>query len=262
MNIETFNEYNEEYIKNAKSISFKSYRLLKSKETGNDIMSSWGVDYTLNFDKNGKLMSVISDRSITTKLALCIYNFDNRLSCVVEYFLDSNHLSSIFKFEYDEDGRLIREIESSDYQIENERTYTYLPKIVQIKEYNTDGEKHNLYEFIYDSKRREIEKKVITLENKDYEEPEELGYWLRLEYDDKENVVREVSYSESEEVEQITENIYNKNGLLMKSIVSDNEGDHVTLHEYVYDKNELWSQVKTIQTDGRITFSERSIEYY
>ena len=48
----------------------------------------------------------------------------------------------------------------------------------------------------------------------------------------------------------------------MRQPLSDNKGDHVTVYEYVYDKNELWSQVKTIQNDGRISFSERSIEYY
>ena len=256
MKIETFNDYMSEYISGAKSIEYIFYQVKISETTSNRILKPYTESYNLYFSLDGLLRQSIhfSKNSFNR-----IYFYkQKKLVQVVVYKIRANELIDSIDYYYNEDG-LIDYVEGDNI----EYNYIYKSGSKSIQEYHNFEEMEYMHHITYDDNNKEIEIKVIRNED-DIEEGDiiDLMYWVKNEYDDLGNLIKEISFNHKGEEDGITVNSYFDNGLLKSSKTSSKEYNYEKTFEYLFNLKEHWIR-KTEYHDGlSACYYERTIQYY
>lgn len=253
MFLDAFEEYNSQYEKGIKKISFRSYRpKIVNEKLPLKMEQSFG-NYDLFFSKEGVLLqSVHTEKDENCKI---IYGYDNKKRIVSSIKLSSlkNKLLGISEFTYDEKGRIkTGKCRSFYYSLNSEnvteRIHTYLENKEEIFMISND-EFEDEYRFYltFDYKNRLIEDKTIRNED-------ELVYWYKNEYAQEGNLVKQISLNENGDPEGIYEFMPLKNG--METGYKYSSKDNKYLREYVYELNEKGAWINQVMmNDGELMYS-------
>ncbi len=249
-------EFISEYVENAKRIKLAYTRPKLAKDSISLKIEPY-KEIVLGFNTKGILTYSFTKVGNTIYKQIYTYHSNGLPASVLEYVIDSNEISSVSIFEYDQFSRIKYESETSpkvfeDEALINERVYEYKEDGTVIMQNLNNDLELNQHEFIfkYDSKKRIIEEKINILEKED------LVSWYKNEYLDSEGNYIQHTLNSNGEIESSC--IYTLNGKYKPS-------ESQTGYEFM-------NKIKLDKTNGHIEFNlfegspnhiiEKTIEYY
>jgi hypothetical protein len=261
MFLDEFKKYNSQYEKGKKKISFRSSRPKIEREPIELKMKQSHGNYDLYFNRKGLLLHSVHTEKQHNFKVIYGYNRKGNLISAMNLLSEKNELISLSEFEYDEEERIETETVRSfnyslgcDYTSEYIHTYADNKKNIYMTNDNEEEDEHTLY-LTFDSKQRVIEEKVIRNED-------ELVWWNKKEYNNDNNLIKEISLGGNGEPDGVYEFLPVNNGMATGYHYKSKETNY--LREYLYTFNEKGHWVnQVVLNDGEPKcFYDRTIEYY
>jgi len=256
-----FENYRTEYEKGARRISVRSGRLLSPKQRCDSKPEPFQDNDDLFFNRKGLLLHSVHKRRNKNYKVIYGYNHREILVRIMSLLSETNTLQSLSEFEYDEKGRLVKEVvrsfyfgSGSDDITEIIHAYDGNNETVFMTTNVEDADEYTIYT-IYDSKRQVIEEKSIRNED-------ELINWFRNEYDADGNLIKEISLDENGETEGIVEYIHFDNGLSSGYHYKSKETSYQREYFFKYNERGHWIHQVTKDNGEPKYFFDRTIEYY
>ncbi len=256
-----FENYRSEYEKGARRISVRSSRPNRPEQPGVLQPEPFQDNDDLFFNRKGLLLHSVHKRRNKNYKVIYGYNYNGILISIMSLLSETNTLQSLSEFEYDEKGRLLKEVvrtfyfgSGSDFINENIHAYDGNNETVFMTTNVEDADEYTIYT-IYDSKQQVIEEKSIC--NMD-----ELIDWFRYEYDADGNLIKEISLDENGETEGIVEYIHFDNGLSSGYHYKSEETSYQREYFLKYNERGHWIHKVTKDNGEPKYFFDRTIEYY
>lgn len=261
MFLDEFEKYNSQYEKGIKKISVRSsYPKIVKEPIDLKLEKSFG-NYDLFFNSKGLLLHSVHTEKNKNFKVIYGYNRKGILIAAMSLLSEKNELLSTSEFVYDDKGRIESETVRSfyyslgcDYTTEHIHTYTDNKEEIYMTSDDEEEDEHTLY-LTYDSKQRVIEEKAIRNE-------EELVWWEKSEYNEKGELIREISLDENGEQDGVYEFLPFKTE--MSSGYQYKSKDSNYLREYTYEFNDkkAWTNQVVLNDGVPMYFYDRVIEYY
>lgn len=245
-----------EYVANAKRIKL-SYTSPKVTKDSISLKIEPYKEIVLGFNTKGILTYSYTKVGNTIYKQIYTYHRNGLPASVLEHVIDSNEISSVSIFEYDQFSRIKYESETSPKVLEdealiNERVYEYKEDgtVIMLNLNNDLMCIQHEFKTKYDDQKRIIEEITIEIES------EELTFWLKREYlNSKENYIQ---------------HILNSNGEIESSCIYTINGEYKPSNSQL--EYEYVNTVRLDKTNGYIDFrliegspnyiTEKTIEYF
>lgn len=249
-----------QYEKGAKKISLRSTRPTIIKENFHLKLEPAHGNYDLFFNKNGVLLhSVHTERNKSYKI-IYGYNKEGAIHTAMQLISEKNELVEISEFIYDENGRieteLCRAFSSSFGETLKERIHSYSENTEEIfmTSDDKDEDEHTLY-LTFDKNKRKIEEKAVR-------NNEELVWWNKSEYNEKGELIKEISLNEKGEQDGLYEFFPNPNGIESGYRYSSRDSNYLREYAFEFNEKNIWiSQVMINDGEPKYCYN-RVIEYY
>jgi len=256
-----FENYRSEYEKGARKISLRSSRPNRPEQSGVLQPEPFQDKDDLFFNRKGLLLHSVHKRKNKNYKMIYGYNHREILVRIMSLLSETNTLQSLSEFEYDEKGRLVKEVvrsfhfgSESDFITENIHNYEGNTETVFITTNLEDADECKIYT-VYDRKQQVIEEKAILNEV-------ELVWWLKNEYDKDGNLLKEISLDENGETEGIDEYTPFDNGLSSGYHYKSEETSYQREYFFKYNERGHWIHQVTKDDGESKYFFDRTIEYY
>lgn len=208
---------------------------------------SSGYGEVYEYDEEGNLTSILKYRSGELDYRL---NYDKNGNVIEEIYYSDEEVRQLTEFEFDSDGKLLGENWTMDGEWWATVEYIYDEKGVLVEEKNAhqngdEGTKR----YVYDDKGRLIEK-----------HDSDDGLIYSCAYDERGNLIKEVSFSEGKEWLRCEYKYDEKNQITEKAVFGDGTTDRRDTFEYDAE-GRIINKKKYSFYEGEHVFYEKINEY-
>ncbi len=262
MFLEDIEKYTSQYQKGMKKITFRSSYLKLLKEPIEIKIDKVYGNYELVFNNNGLLLhSVHNEQNNNFKV---IYGYNNKgfLITAMKLFCEKNVLISRSEFKYNNRGKIETEtvykfcLGTNDYKIIECHTHTYEEnkRTITVKNYEDEKDTFFCVYLTYNNIGNVIEEKALDIGG--------LVYWNKKEYDNDNNLLKEISLDENGVQDCLYEFFPLKNNLESGYVCKSAETNYRRDYSFTFNEKNHWINKVIMNDGGPRYFYDREIEYY
>jgi hypothetical protein len=260
MFLHDFENYTSQYEQGMKKVFYRSGRPKLNHQKNDLKLEKSHGNYYLVFNREGLLLHSFHSESNKNYKVIYGYNPKGIITTVMKLLSEVNELISISLFEYDENGRISKETVRSfyympDYEVTEEWIYTYHENKDLILIKNNEEDDLSRIFIYYDDKKRVIEEKIIRNDD-------EVLCWFKNEYDEENNLIKEISLGEDGEPDGVYEYFPESNRISKGYEYKSKNTNYLREYSYTFDDKGNWINQVVIDNGVPEYFYERSIEYY